>query len=70
MAGDSRGDRAWAAVCGVGDRLGTIETGKIADLIVVGGNPLEDVNNVRQLQLVFKDGRIVSDKRGRSEPRQ
>lgn len=59
-----------AAVCGVGDRLGTIETGKIADLIVVGGNPLEDVNNVRQLQLVFKDGRIVSDKRGRSEPRQ
>ena len=29
----------------------------------VGANPLEDVNNVRQLQLVFKEGRIVSDKR-------
>jgi imidazolonepropionase-like amidohydrolase len=56
--------RSGAAVCGVGDELGTIERGKIADLIVVGGNPLEDINNVRRLQLVLKDGRIVSDKRG------
>ena len=43
---------------------GTIEVGKIADLIVVGGDPLADVANVRKLQLVFKDGRVVSDKRG------
>lgn len=55
--------RNGAAICGVGDQLGTVEVGKIADLIVVGGNPLEDINNVRRLQLVFKDGRIVSDKR-------
>ncbi|MDB5958207.1 amidohydrolase family protein [Ramlibacter sp.] len=55
--------RNGAAICGVGDDLGTIERGKIADLIVVGGNPLEDINNVRRLQLVLKDGRIVSDKR-------
>ena len=40
-----------------------VEAGKIADLIVVGGNPLEDINNVRRLQLVLKDGRVVSDKR-------
>ena len=53
-----------AMVCGVGDELGTIETGKLADVIVVGANPLDDVNNVRQLQLVLKEGRIVSDKRG------
>ena len=52
-----------AALCGVGDSMGTVEVGKTADLIVVGGNPLEDVNNVRRLQLVFKDGRIVTDKR-------
>lgn len=52
-----------AALCGVGDSHGTVEVGKTADLIVVGGNPLEDVNNVRRLQLVLKDGRIVSDKR-------
>ena len=37
--------------------------GKLADVIVVGANPLEDINNVRQLQLVLKEGRVVSDKR-------
>ena len=52
-----------ATLCGVGDDLGTLEVGKIADLIVVGANPLEDVNNVRQLQLVLKEGKVVSDKR-------
>jgi imidazolonepropionase-like amidohydrolase len=55
--------RNGAAICGMGDELGTVEPGKIADLIVVGSNPLEDINNVRRLQLVLKDGRIVSDKR-------
>lgn len=55
--------RNGAAICGVGDELGTVENGKVADLIVVGGNPLEDINNVRRLQIVFKNGRIVTDKR-------
>ena len=53
-----------ADLCGVGADLGTVEVGKLADLIVVGANPLADINNVRKLQLVFKDGKIVSDKRG------
>ena len=52
-----------AAVCGVADDLGTIEVGKLADLIVVAANPLEDIDNVRSLLLVLKEGRIVSDKR-------
>ena len=52
-----------AEVCGVGKDLGTVEVGKLADLIVVGANPLDDINNVRRLQLVFKEGRLVSDKR-------
>ncbi len=52
-----------AQVCGVGDQLGTVEVGKIADLIVVGGNPLANIDDVRQLRMVFKDGRLVSDKR-------
>ncbi len=55
--------RNGADICGVGDQLGTIEAGKIADLIVVAANPLEDIDNVRKLLLVLKDGRIVSDKR-------
>jgi imidazolonepropionase-like amidohydrolase len=50
-------------VCGVGAELGTVEAGKLADLIVVGANPLEDIANVRRLQLVLKDGRVVSHKR-------
>lgn len=52
-----------AAICGAGDDLGTVEAGKLADLIVLGANPLDDINNVRQLQLVLKEGRVVSDKR-------
>jgi imidazolonepropionase-like amidohydrolase len=55
--------RNGAALCGVGNELGTIEVGKLADLIVVGGNPLEDIQNVRQLRLVLKEGVVVSDKR-------
>ena len=50
-------------MCGVGAELGTVEVGKLADLIVVGANPLEDITNVRRLQLVLKEGRVVSDKR-------
>ena len=52
-----------AALCGVGADLGTVEVGKLADLIVVEANPLEDIHNLRGLRLVFKAGRIVSDKR-------
>ena len=52
-----------AAICGVGDELGTVEVGKVADLIVVGANPLDDINNVRKLQLVLQNGEVISDKR-------
>lgn len=54
-----------AAIVGAQDDLGTVEVGKLADLIVVGGNPVENIDNVRKLQLVFKEGKIVSDKRER-----
>ena len=55
--------RHGAAICGADKDLGTVEVGKLADLIVVGANPLDNINNLRRLQLVFKEGRIVSDKR-------
>ena len=57
-----------AAICGAADELGTVEVGKLADLIVVEANPLEDINNIRQLLLVIKEGRLVVDKRG-ADPR-
>jgi imidazolonepropionase-like amidohydrolase len=49
-----------ARAIGMGDRLGTIETGKLADLFVVRGNPLEDIRNTRKVQLVMKGG-VVYD---------
>ena len=52
-----------ADVCGAGDDLGTVEVGKLADLIVVEANPLDDISNLRRLSMVLKEGRVVSDKR-------
>jgi imidazolonepropionase-like amidohydrolase len=42
------------------DKLGTIEEGKLADLIVVTGNPLDNISNLRKLKMVFKDGKPVN----------
>ena len=53
-----------ADVCGVAADLGTVEAGKLADLIVVRRNPLEDIDNLRTLELVVKEGRVVADHRG------
>ena len=55
-----------AEVCGVERDLGTVEEGKIADLILVKADPLEDVNNLRTLQMVFKDGKLIVDRRASS----
>jgi imidazolonepropionase-like amidohydrolase len=52
-----------AELCRVEDRLGTVEPGKLADLIVVAGDPLEDIHHLRRLLLVIKDGQVVVDKR-------
>jgi imidazolonepropionase-like amidohydrolase len=57
-----------AALCGAADDLGTIEPGKLADLIVVAANPLEHITNLRRLLLVLKEGRIISDKRAAERP--
>jgi imidazolonepropionase-like amidohydrolase len=38
------------------DRVGTIEIGKAADLFVVEGDPSTDVRDIRNVEIVFKDG--------------
>ena len=49
-----------ARALGVVDRLGSIETGKLADLYVAEGNPLEDISTARNVRLVVKAG-VVYD---------
>jgi len=55
--------RTAAELCQVGDRLGTVEPGKLADLIVVANDPLEDIHHLRRLLVVIKGGRVVVDRR-------
>jgi len=47
-----------ARALGVSDRLGSIETGKWADLIVVRGNPLADIRTTRSVQWTMKAGAV------------
>ena len=56
---------SWAAGClGLGSELGTIETGKLADLVVVDGDPLVDITILQdnhRIQLVIKEGQVYHD---------
>ncbi|HXV83402.1 MAG TPA: amidohydrolase family protein [Candidatus Binatia bacterium] len=44
---------------GKSDALGTVEEGKLADLIIIKGDPLTDITRTRQIETVIKDGAIV-----------
>jgi imidazolonepropionase-like amidohydrolase len=62
-----------AEALGAGDRLGTLEPGKLADLLIVDGEPDRDVRLLQDpasLLVVMREGRIVVDRRpsGRGGP--
>lgn len=44
---------------GIGDSLGTIEAGKIADVVMLDADPLADIANIRKIRMVMKDGVII-----------
>lgn len=48
-----------AFVCGQSEELGTLEKGKLADLIVVDGNPLDDLKVLDSVMYIVKDGELV-----------
>ncbi len=51
--------RNGAIASGMLDDLGTLQAGKYADVLVLGASPLDDIGNVRSLEVVIRDGRIV-----------
>lgn len=51
-----------AKVTWVDDKLGSIEVGKLADLILIDGNPVENISDIRRVELTIKDGRIYNPK--------
>jgi len=54
--------RRGAEAYGLGHDLGTVEAGKIADLLVLEANPLQDIHNFRKIDMVLKGGNVVDRK--------
>ena len=53
------GTRVSAELLRWDDRLGTVQAGKLADLIAVSGNPLEDMKALERVEFVMIGGRVV-----------
>jgi imidazolonepropionase-like amidohydrolase len=52
-----------AVVIGRSKDIGTLENGKLADLVVLDGDPLASVDDLLKVKTVIKEGQIVVDKR-------
>jgi len=55
-----------AGLLGWADRIGSLEAGKLADIIAVDGDPLKDVKELQKVKFVMKGGEVVKGK-GRRE---
>jgi imidazolonepropionase-like amidohydrolase len=49
-------------ILAIPDKLGTLEAGKLADILVVEGDPLQNIENLKKMRLVIADGRVVRDR--------
>ena len=54
-----RGSWDMAVYMGHDDKLGSIETGKLADFFLIPGNPVEDLKAIKTIAMVVADGRIL-----------
>jgi imidazolonepropionase-like amidohydrolase len=53
------GTKTSAEVCGLGSKLGTLEAGKLADILVLDGDPLSDLDAFSRVKLVVHSGVII-----------
>ena len=53
-----------AEMLGWQDRIGAVESGKFADLVAVGGDPIADIPELERVRFVMKDGQIVKNDLG------
>ena len=49
-----------AKMLDIDSTLGSIEVGKIADLIAVNGDPIQDINVMEKISFVMKEGKVIS----------
>ena len=56
IASLTAGTMGGAKLLGWDKRVGSIEAGKLADIVAVSGNPLEDIHRTEQVTFVMKDG--------------
>jgi imidazolonepropionase-like amidohydrolase len=66
----SAATRINARIIGRQRDLGTIEPGKLADIIVVRGDPLFNITALANVEVVVKDGAVLKGGPGRPAPRQ
>jgi imidazolonepropionase-like amidohydrolase len=57
-----------AELLGLADKIGTLETGKLADIVAVPGDPIENIRNTEKVFFVMKDGKIFRNDRAGSAP--
>jgi len=51
-----------AKVAGIEDRVGSVETGKQADFLILTADPLADIRNLQSVESVVKSGKVFSQK--------
>ncbi len=55
-----------AELLGIADKLGSVDLGKFADLVILRANPLNNISGLRQIEHVVKEGKIVYSDTGRN----